>query len=53
LYQDFLSASRSNPDAAAKLVGSLKFDGIEPAEASAWIALARTILNLDEFVTRE
>jgi len=24
-----------------------------PAEAAAWVALARTILNLDEFVTRE
>ena len=23
------------------------------AEAAAWVALARTLLNLDEFVTRE
>ncbi len=27
--------------------------GIEPAEAAAWIAVARVLLNLDEFITRE
>ena len=27
--------------------------GISPAEATAWMALARVLLNLDEFITRE
>ena len=27
--------------------------GVAPAEAGAWVAVARTLLNLDEFVTRE
>jgi hypothetical protein len=27
--------------------------GVPPADAAAWAALARALLNLDEFVTRE
>ena len=38
---------------AAKLVGDHKPAGVELKEAAAWVALARTLLNLDEFVTRE
>jgi hypothetical protein len=38
---------------AAKLVGDHKPAGVELREAAAWVALARTLLNLDEFVTRE
>jgi hypothetical protein len=26
---------------------------VSPPEAAAWIAVARTLLNLDEFITRE
>jgi hypothetical protein len=52
VFQDFLKACQANPDNAAKLVGSLELAKASPLEA-AWVALARTIMNLDEFVTRE
>jgi mono/diheme cytochrome c family protein len=38
---------------AAKLAGMAAVEGSPPREAAAWVALARVILNLDEFVTRE
>ncbi len=53
LYNDLLSACRAKPEAAAKLVGKMKPGGADVPEAAAWVALARTLLNLDEFVTRE
>jgi mono/diheme cytochrome c family protein len=53
LLADFLKLAAKDPAAAAKLLGNHKPEGIPPAEAAAWVALARTILNLDEFVTRE
>jgi hypothetical protein len=53
LFDDFVSACRANPKETARLVGPNPPAGIEPAEAAAWVALARTLLNLDEFVTRE
>jgi hypothetical protein len=53
LYADLLAACRANPESAAKLIGPQPLDGIPPDEAAATVALARTILNLDEFVTRE
>ncbi|HJT31324.1 MAG TPA: DUF1553 domain-containing protein [Pirellulales bacterium] len=39
--------------AAEKVSGSFRPAGIELAEAAAWTTLARVVLNLDEFVTRE
>jgi hypothetical protein len=43
---------KQEPDSIAKLVpGGL--EGVEPAEAAAWTLLARGLLNLDEFITRE
>ena len=51
-----LSGMRSkmtNPDDAAKMLGTHKPNGVDPTEAAAWVALVRTLLNLDEFVTRE
>jgi hypothetical protein len=53
LYQTFLSACQADPEAAAKMVGDKKAEGIDVTEAAAWVAVARTIMNLDEFVTRE
>jgi len=53
LYKTLLRQCRSDPEAAAKLAGPWKAPGVEGPEAGAWVALARTILNLDEFVTRE
>jgi mono/diheme cytochrome c family protein len=56
LQQLFLEAyqnCRSDPTAAAKLIGGTPPDGIHAAEAAAWVVLARAVMNLDEFVTRE
>jgi hypothetical protein len=53
LYQDVLALGRADPRTAARLLGSSPAAGAEPAEAAAWVALARTLLNLDEFITRE
>jgi hypothetical protein len=53
LFEELLQSCRAHPDAAAKLVGPAKPVGADPAEAAAWVALARALLNLDEFVTRE
>ena len=35
------------------VAGPWKAPGVGGPEAGAWVALARTLLNLDEFVTRE
>jgi hypothetical protein len=53
LFEDFRSLCQAKPEEAAKLVGKMKVSGVETSEAAAWVALARTLLNLDEFVTRE
>ncbi len=48
--RDFFKAHK---DEAKKLLGKTTISGSSPDEASAWIATARIILNLDEFITRE
>ena len=53
LFREFKKLAAADPTGAAKLTGAYKPEGVPPAEAAAWVALARTILNLDEFVTRE
>jgi len=40
-----------NPEAAVKLTRDDPFD-MDGAERAAWVALARVLMNLDEFVTR-
>lgn len=47
--------SRSATTEARRLAGSLleEIPGLAPAQAFAWVAIARVVLNLDEFVTRE
>ena len=52
LHADLLSLAKSRPEEAAKLVGPRKALG-DAAEAAAWVGLARALMNLDEFVTRE
>jgi hypothetical protein len=49
----FRKLAADDPDGAAKLLGPHKPAGVPAPEAAAWVALARTLLNLDEFVTRE
>jgi hypothetical protein len=53
LHEDLLEACRREPAKAAALLGPTKAKGKNVAEAAAWVAVARTIMNLDEFVTRE
>jgi hypothetical protein len=53
LHEELLQTYRAKPEAAAKLLGKMKVNGADAPEAAAWVALARTLLNLDEFVTRE
>jgi hypothetical protein len=53
LFLELWQACQSDSNAAARLLGETLPGGMEPAEAAAWVAIARTIMNLDEFVTRE
>lgn len=53
LLDELRAACRADPAAAAPLAGPSSAPGVEVAEAAAWTALARLLLNLDEFVTRE
>jgi hypothetical protein len=53
LLGDFRTLAAAKPTDVAKLIGAHRPVGVPPAEAAAWVALARTLLNLDEFVTRE
>lgn len=55
--QQLLNSERdwyqNHTDQAARLVGEYTSESVSTAESAAWIAVARTVLNLDEFVTRE
>jgi len=55
--QQLLLAERSvyaaDPEAAAELAGHSGNGPVSASQAAAWIAVSRTILNLDEFMTRE
>ncbi len=53
LLAQFRKLSASDPDGAAKLLGTQKPVGVSATDAAAWVALARALMNLDEFVTRE
>src|SRR5262249_40884987 len=53
LYDDLLALCKADRDRAAKLAGPDAPAGADAAEAAAWTAVARALLNLDEFVTRE
>lgn len=50
LFEELRALCRDNPKEAARLAGT---SGQDTVEVAAWVALARTLLNLDEFVTRE
>ncbi len=53
LFEDLHALCKAKPEAAAKLLGGSKPAGADVPEAAAWVAVARALLNLDEFVTRE
>jgi hypothetical protein len=51
LYEELYALAKARPEEAAKLAGKgVKGD---VAEAAAWAAVGRALLNLDEFQTRE
>ena len=54
---ELLDASRSwyadHPDQAKALVGNFIIPSTSIQENAAWIATARVLINLDEFITRE
>ena len=53
LFADAKQGFAGSPDAAAAAVGKFQPAGVAMADAAAWVATARIILNLDEFITRE
>jgi hypothetical protein len=52
-YREQMSQYSADGDAARKSAGENLPAGVSPAEAAAWMALARVLVNLDEFITRE
>ena len=44
---------QQQPNEATALVGHLPHPGVSTAELASWISVARTLINLDEFITRE
>ncbi len=53
LHADAKVTFAAAPDSAKAAVGKFQPQGVSTADAAAWIATARIILNLDEFITRE
>jgi len=53
LYDDLLALAKGHPDEATRLAGKTRPVGVSAVEAAACVALARALMNLDEFVTRE
>jgi len=51
LLADLRALASQHPESAA-LAGKVP-PGVSAPEAAAWVAVARTLLNLDEFITRE
>jgi hypothetical protein len=52
-WQEFHAHFTRNPEAAARLVGATDGSAAEPGELAAWVAVARALMNADEFITRE
>lgn len=56
-YQELLAESRTyyqdEIEAAKKLLGGEVPENTKPAEAAAWVATSRIMMNMDEFLTRE
>ena len=54
VYESHRTLYADDPKSAAELLGGEPLPpGVAPPEAAAWVAVARTLLNLDEFITRE
>jgi Protein of unknown function (DUF1553)/Protein of unknown function (DUF1549)/Planctomycete cytochrome C len=54
LYNAQHKRAEANHEAAKQIIGKqLAPEGTSPAELAAWIIVGRTLINLDEFITRE
>ena len=51
-YQEQKEFLGRNPEAAESLYVAHGVEGVDSAEAAAWVSISRALLNLDEFVTR-
>jgi hypothetical protein len=54
VYESHKDLYLNDEKARAELLGSAALPpGVSPSETAAWVAVARVLLNLDEFITRE
>ncbi|MEX2016016.1 MAG: DUF1553 domain-containing protein, partial [Candidatus Hydrogenedentales bacterium] len=53
LYDAEYEEINKDGDLATRIVGDYLPEGAQPQEVAPWITVARAVLNLDEFVTRE
>ena len=53
LHRELVEIYRKDSESAEQLVADSKLENIPVAELASWISIARTILNLDEMITRE
>ncbi|WP_254510969.1 PSD1 and planctomycete cytochrome C domain-containing protein [Anatilimnocola floriformis] len=53
LYQDQLQLAGANSAASVAVAGNQPAEGATLSELAAWVNVSRTLMNLDEFVTRE
>lgn len=53
LFHDLETAFQGHPEQARALLGAPRATHEAQIQGAAWVALARTMMNLDEFVTRE
>jgi hypothetical protein len=53
LHADEQQWFAKHPDDARQVAGNTHLNNTSPATTAAWISVARTLLNLDEFLTRQ
>ena len=53
LFEEELAWYESHEQEARDFLGTYFMEGVPPARQAAWVAIARAIVNLDEFITRE
>jgi hypothetical protein len=53
LLDDSKAWYAAHPDQAGQLIGKEAVSGVPSETAAAWVSVARVLLNLDEFITRE
>lgn len=51
-YKEQKEYLRRNPEATESLYAAHGVEGVDSTEAAVWVSISRTLLNLDEFITR-